>query len=251
MPTAKVDGRVIAVRDPAHREDLGVPLHHPPAIAPAFRFRQRFVLERGQPVRMLRVAVDLGSPRPIRELHEVRLAALAATESLVAQHRRGGREVSPSGNEIPLTLANIDAVAPTQTVLRLEAQGGGAYKCRLQRGLGFRDVGHPALVFGNRGDKPVPLVVTAQKTAFRAPVVDEQQQMPVGRLASRSFTSAACGMARTKSSSFARRRTSIEMASPSTSTASTPIRAKWRSMSVSLFMFSPPFLKRLGDCAGE
>src|SRR2546430_2224881 len=50
-------------------------------------------------------------------------------------------------------------------------------------------------------------------------------------------------MARTKSSSFARRRTSIEMASPSTSTASTPIRAKWRSMSVSLFIFPLLFEK--------
>jgi len=97
----------------------------------------------------------------------------------------------------------------------------------------------------------VPLVVTAKKTAFRAPVVDEQQQMPVGPIGAEKLHLSRVRHGQDEELVL---RPAPDVDRDGLSFHEHRLHADPREMALDerfVIHFFTSFLKRLGDCAGE
>ena len=137
--------------------------------------------ERTEP-RVRRIpAIDVDDSPPLRTANcitcGVPLRARAAR--CATRARPGDRSV---GYEEPLALTHIRGVPPPKWILRPLVLDEGPDRVRLQCRLRRCDAGDAACLLGNRGNEPMPLVVTAEELALPAAHAREQQEVPIASL---------------------------------------------------------------------
>ena len=141
------------------------------------------MLRRGDTVRVAAADIDGFAACPVAESTQCGLPRSPLRSGSSRSTRRLIDVKVGDGQKEPLALTAVGGVLPAVTGFRSKplATLGGQHLGGLERLLRLAD-GADGRRFGDGGDKPVPLVVPAQKLLLLAAVADQEEQMPVGGL---------------------------------------------------------------------